>query len=68
MGCPGGMSTVQSLAQYLRALLGPIFLQVFLGKDCNGKKDRCTAFGCNNGRLFPEKYSAKFSFLPVKRT
>ena len=28
--------------QYLRALFGPIFRQVFLEKDCNlmGKKDR----------------------------
>ena len=25
--------------QYLRALFGPIFLQVFLEKDCNGKKN-----------------------------
>ena len=27
--------------QYLRARFGPIFLQVFLEKDCNRKKDRC---------------------------
>ena len=22
-----------------------------------GKKDRCAVFGCNNDRLFPEKYT-----------
>ena len=30
------------------------------------KKDRCAVFGCNNDRLFPEKYTLKFSFLPEK--
>ena len=29
-----------------------------------GKKDRCVVFGCNNDRLFPEKYTVKFSFCP----
>ena len=24
-----------------------------------GKKDRCAVFGCNNDRLFPEKYTVK---------
>ena len=32
-----------------------------------GKKDRCAVFGCNKERLFPEKYTVKFSFCP-KRT
>ena len=53
--------------QYLRALFGPIFCQVFLEKDCNlmGKNDRCArCVGCNNDRLFPEKYTVKFSFCP----
>ena len=50
--------------QYLHALFGPICLYVFLGKDCNGKKGRCAEFGCNNDRLFPEKYTFKFSFCP----
>ena len=36
----------------------------FLEKDCNGKKDRCAVFGCNNDRLFAEKYTLKFSFCP----
>ena len=29
-----------------------------------GKKDRCAVFRCNIGRLFPKKYSLKFSFCP----
>ena len=29
-----------------------------------GKKDRCAVFGCNKERLFPEKYTVKFSFCP----
>ena len=29
-----------------------------------GKKDRCAVFGCNKERLFPEKYTVKFSFRP----
>ena len=28
------------------------------------KKDRCAVFGCNNDRLFLEKYTLKFSFCP----
>ena len=35
--------------------------QVFLEKDCNGKKDRCAVFGWNDDRLFPEKYAVEFS-------
>ena len=38
------------------------FSLTFPRKDCNGKKkDRCAVFGCNNDRLFPEKYTLKFS-------
>ena len=29
-----------------------------------GKKVRCAVFGCNNDRLFAEKYTLKFSFCP----
>ena len=29
-----------------------------------GKKGRCVVFGCNSDRLFPEKYTVKFSFCP----
>ena len=28
----------------------------------SSKKDRCALFGCNNDRLFPEKYTVKFYF------
>ena len=36
-----------------------IFRTVFLEKDCNGKKDPCAVFGCNNDGLFPEQYTVK---------
>ena len=52
------------LTQHLRALFGPMFLKVFLGKNCNRQKDRCDVFGCNNDHLFPEKYTVTFSFCP----
>ena len=64
IGCPGCMSTIRYTPQYLRPLFGPIFLSVFLEKDCNGKEDRCAVFGCNNDRLFSEKYTLKFPFCP----
>ena len=44
---------------YFRALFGTFFLNVFLEQHCNGKKDPCAVFGCNNDRLFLEKYSVK---------
>ena len=31
-----------------------------------GKKDRCAVFGCNNDRLFPKKYTVKYSKYTVK--
>ena len=49
---------------YIRGLFEPISFYVFLEKDCYGKKDRCAVFGFNNDRLFPEKYTLKFSFCP----
>ena len=60
----GALAGSDKLVQYLRALFGPIFLYVFQEKDCNGKTDRYAVFGCNNDRLFPEKYTMKFSFCP----
>ena len=53
-------------SQYLRALIGPIFFKVSKKKIVMGKKDRCALFGCNNDRIFPEKYTVKFSFCPWK--
>ena len=38
--------------------------QFFLKKIVIRKIDRCAVFGCNNDRLFPEKYTEKFSFCP----
>ena len=44
---------------------GQFFFKFSLEKDCNGKKDRCAVFGCNNDRPFAEKYTIKFSqFCP----
>ena len=62
MGCPGGHDhdPIYSLSIYVR-FSGQLDL---LEKDCNVKKDRCAVFGCNNDRLFPEKYTLKFSFCP----
>ena len=31
-----------------------------------GKNDCCAMFGCNNDCLFPQKYTAKFSFFTQK--
>ena len=39
----------------------------FPEKDCNGKKARCTVFGCNNDRLFPEKYTVSSLFAQKAR-
>ena len=55
MGCPGDMSTIRCIRSVFFVLFRPIFLYVFLEKECNGKKDRHAVFGCNNDRLFPEK-------------
>ena len=44
---------------YFRAIFGTFFPKVFLEEDCNAKKDPCAVFGCNNDRLFPEKYTVK---------
>ena len=46
---------------YLRALFSS---QMIVMKK---RKKRCAVFGFNNDRLFPEKYTLKFSFPPEKR-
>ena len=62
MGCPGvgGGSRAQSdiLSQYMYAR--------FLGQKriVMEKKDRFAVFGCNDERLFPDKYTLKFYFRP----
>ena len=47
-GMPGGGAWAGSdiLAHYLRALFGPLFLCVFLEKDCNGKKKKKIVVPC----------------------
>ena len=64
MRCPGGMSMIRYTRSVFMRAFRANFSYVFLEKDCNGKKDRCAVFGCNNDRLFPEKYTVKFSFCP----
>ena len=65
MECPGGhehdpiVKKKKILAQYLRGLFGAIFFKILLERDCNGKKDRCAVFGCNNDHRFVEKYMVK---------
>ena len=60
MGCMGGMSTIRS------NILASVFTRAFRTKekDYYGKKDRRAVCGCNNDRLFAEKYTLKFSFCP----
>ena len=64
MGCTGGMSTIRYIKIYI--FLGQFFFKFSLKKIVMGKKDRCAVFGCNHARLFPEKNTLKFSFLPEK--
>ena len=61
----GGMSTIRyTRSVFTRAFWANLSLS-FPRNDCNGeKKDRCGVFGCKNDRLFPEKYTVKFSFCP----
>ena len=49
---------------FTRAFRGNFFFKFSWKKIVMGKKDRCAVFGCNNDRLFPEKYTVKFSFCP----
>ena len=56
MGCPGGHEHISFV---FSSAFRDIFLKVFLEQNCNGKKDPCAIFGCNNDRLFPEKYAVK---------
>ena len=55
-----------SLSIYAR-FSGQFFFTFSQKKNVMGKKDRCAVFGCNNDRLFPEKYTMKFSFCPISR-
>ena len=40
---------------------------IYEKKIVMGKRDRCAVFRCNNDRLFPEKYTLKFSFCTKAR-
>ena len=49
---PLSASSMSTFRLYFWALFGTFFLKVFLEWDCNGKKDPCAVFWCNNDRLF----------------
>ena len=57
------MSTISytCISIYAR-FLDEFFLTFSKKKIVMRKNDRCAVFGCNNDRLFPEKYTLKFSF------
>ena len=63
MGCPGCMRTISytCISIYAR-FSGQFFSKFSQKKIVTKKKDRCAVFGCNNDRLFPEKYTLKFFF------
>ena len=52
-----------SLSIYAR-FSGQFFFTFSKKNNVMGKKDRLSVFGCNNDRLFPEKYTTNFSFCP----
>ena len=64
MDAQGGMITIRYTRSVFTCAFRANFFLDLLEKDCNGKKDLCAVFGCNNDRLFPEKYTLKFSFCP----
>ena len=60
MGFPRGMTTIR----YTRSVFTCVFQANFLLNSPRkiivmGKKDHCAVFGCNNDRLFLEKYTVK---------
>jgi len=65
----GGISTIRCTRIIIYVRFSGQFFSKFSQKkivQCNGKKNRCAVFGCDNDRLFPEKYTLKSS-LPEKR-
>ena len=64
-GIPSGHEhdPIFSLSIYAR-FSNQFFFKFSWKKIVMGKKDCCAVFGCNNDRLFPEKYTVKFSFCP----
>ena len=62
---PRGMRAIQytCISIYVR-FSGQFFFKFSYKKIVMGKKDRCAVFGYNDDRLFPQKYTLKFSFCP----
>ena len=65
MGYPGGMSTISYTRISIYALFsGQFFFKFSYKKIVMRTKDLCAVFKCNKDRLFPTKYTLKFSFCP----
>ena len=64
-GMPRGREhdPIYSLSIYAR-FSGQFFFKFFFKEIVMGKKGHGAVFGCNNDRLFPKKYTVKFSFCP----
>ena len=60
MGCLWGMSTIRYTSIIIYARFSGQFFQKMIVNDC-------AVYGCNDDRLFPEKYTLKFPFPPPKR-
>ena len=55
---------IYSLSIYAR-FSGQFFLRFHRKRLQWEKKNRCAVFGCDNDRLFFDKYTVKFSFCPT---
>ena len=65
MGRPGEMNTIRYTRFSIYARFsGKFFFKFSLKKIVMGKKHRRAVFGCNNDRVFPEKYTLMFCFCP----
>ena len=65
MGCPGFISTIRytRISIYAR-FSGQLFFKFSKKKIIMEKKIDVPYLDLNNDRLFPEKYTMKFSFCP----
>ena len=61
------MSTIRYIRISIYArFTGRFFFKFSYKRIVMGKIDRCALFGCNDDRLFAEKYILKFSFCPKR--
>ena len=63
--CLGGMNMIRYIRSvFTCAFRANVYLTFPRKRLSSEKKDCCAMFGCNNDRLFPKKYTVKFSFCP----